>query len=708
VVVHAGVPDNAGMARRPAKLAHEPPSRPFPLGAVADSGGVNFSVYSHHAQALELLLYDAADAAEPARAIALNPHLDRTGDYWHVRVAGLAAGQLYAWRARGPFEPARGLRFDGDKVLLDPYGRAVAVPAGYRRTAAELPGANHAQACKSVVVDSASYDWEGDHPLRRPFAQTVIYELHVRGFTQHASSGVAAARRGTYAGLVDKIPYLVDLGITAVELLPVFQFDPQDAPAGLTNYWGYAPTSFFAPHAGYAAARGPLAVLDEFRDLVKALHRAGLEVILDVVYNHTAEDNETGPTFGLRGLDDAVYYLHDAAGRYADYSGTGNTLNANHAVVRRLIVDSLHYWVQEMHVDGFRFDLAAILSRDESGTPLANPPVLWDIETDPRLAGTKLIAEAWDAGGLYQVGGFVGHRWKEWNGRFRDDVRSFVRGEPGVVQALADRLLGSPDLYALRPREPAQSINFITSHDGFTLEDLVSYDGKHNQANREGNRDGSDDNRSWNCGAEGPTDDAEVLALRSRQVRNLLAITVLSLGTPMLLMGDEMGRSQQGNNNAYCQDNETSWLDWRLLERNAGLHRFVRGLIRVRFVRESVRTDHHLTLAELMAHARVQLHGVRLDAPDTGAESHSLAITACSLSGDLLMHFALNAWWHPLDFELPALPDWARGGWRRVIDTSRPAPADLREPGAADAVAGTSHRVGPRSVVTLFAFRAAG
>jgi isoamylase len=691
------------MARRIAKQAHEPPSRPFPLGAVADVGGVSFSVYSRHAEVLELLLYDHADDPEPARVFTLDKHTDRTGDYWHVRVPGLAPGQIYAWRARGPTDPAHGRRFDADKVLLDPYGRAVAVPAGYRRAAAALPGANHAQAFKSVVADTGRYDWEGDRPLRRPFTQTVIYELHVRGFTQHPSSGVPAGRRGTYLGLVDKIAYLVDLGVTAVELLPIFQFDLQDAPPGLTNYWGYSPVSFFSPHAGYAAAQGPLAVLDEFRDMVKALHRAGIEVILDVVFNHTAEGNESGPTLGLRGLDDAVYYMHDATGRYANYSGTGNTLNSSHAVVRRLIVDSLHYWVQAMHVDGFRFDLASILSRDENGVPMVNPPVLWDIETDPRLAGTKLIAEAWDAGGLYQVGGFAGQRWKEWNGRFRDDVRSFVRGDTGLVKTLADRLLGSPDLYAARPREPAQSINFVTSHDGFTLEDLVSYNTKHNEANREANRDGSDDNRSWNCGVEGPTDDPAVLTLRSRQVRNLLAITVLSLGTPMLLMGDEMRRSQQGNNNAYCQDNEASWLDWRLLDRHAGLHRFVKGLIRLRFLRESVRTDHHLNLAELIAHARVQLHGVRLDAPDTGAESHSLAITASSLSGDLLMHFALNAWWEPLDFELPALPDWASSGWRRVIDTSQPAPADLCEPDAGKAVAGTHHRVEPRSVVVLFA-----
>ena len=695
------------MTRSASSRPAQPPSRPFPLGAVADATGVAFSVFSHHAQAVDLLLYDGVDDAEPARVIALDPQTDHTGDYWHVRVPGLAPGQLYAWRAHGPSEPSHGLRFDGNKVLLDPYGRAVAVPSSYRRAAAAQPGANHAHAFKSVVTDATRYDWEGDRPLRRPFAQTVIYELHVRGFTQHPSSGVPDERRGTYAGLVDKIPYLVELGITAVELLPVFQFDPQDAPPGLTNYWGYAPISFFAPHAGYASSPDPLAAMDEFRDMVKALHRAGIEVILDVVFNHTAEGNEGGPTLCLRGLDNAVYYLHDAAGGYLDYSGTGNTLNANHAVVRRLIIDSLHYWVQVMHVDGFRFDLASVMSRDESGAPMAIPPVLWDIETDPRLAGTKLIAEAWDAGGLYQVGSFAGRRWKEWNGRFRDDVRAFVRGDPGMVSALADRLIGSPDLYGARPREPAQSINFVTSHDGFTLEDLVSYNAPHNDANLEGGRDGCRDNRSWNCGVEGPTDDPQVLALRARQVRNLLAITVLSLGTPMLLMGDEMRRSQRGNNNAYCQDNETSWLDWRLLERHADLHRFVKGLIRLRFLRESVRSDLHLTLAELMAQAQVHLHGVRLGAPDTALDSHSLAITASGLAGDLLMHFALNAWWHPLDFDLPALPEWADDGWRRVIDTARDSPADLCEPDRAEPVSGATHRVQPRSAVVLFARRAA-
>jgi glycogen operon protein len=690
-------------SQRSHRHATPQPGRPYPLGARPEPDGVNFSVYSRHAHRAELLLYDDADAGEPARVIGLDGDRHRTWDYWHVFVPGLKPGQIYAWRMQGPFDPARGHRFDGDKLLLDPYGRAVALPRDYRREAARGLGRNDAWAAKSVVADDHAYDWEGDRPLRRPFSQTVIYEAHVRGFTNHPSSGLSPRLRGSYAGLIAKIPYLVDLGITAVELMPVFQFDVQDAPTGRLNYWGYAPLSFFAPHAAYASHRQPLAVLDEFRDMVKALHRAGLEVILDVVYNHTAEGDAQGPCLSLRGLDNATYYLLGPQGDYADYSGCGNTLNANQAVVRRLIFDSLRYWAQVMHVDGFRFDLAAILSRDEQGCPLVRPPVLWDIDSDPVLAGTKLIAEAWDAAGLYQVGNFAGDHWKEWNGRFRDDVRSFVRGDPGVVPALADRLIGSPALYGERPREPAQSINFITSHDGFTLHDLVAYNAKHNDANGEGNRDGHDDNRSWNCGAEGPSDDPEVLALRTRQAKNLLAINLLALGTPMLLMGDELLRSQQGNNNAYCQDNETSWLDWTLLKRHAEIHRFVRGLIRIRNLRESVRIDHHLTLEELIARVKVSLHGVQLGAPDLATDSHSLAITASSLSGDLLMHFALNAYWEPLDFELPALPPWANSGWRRIIDSHRPSPQDLVDFPDADPVTGATHRVEARSVVVLFA-----
>ena len=410
------------------------------------------------------------------------------------------------------------MRFDPTKILLDPYGRGVVVPRNYSRdAAARLGGDNAANAMKSVVVDPHAYDWEGDTPLCHPSSRTIIYEMHVRGFTRHPSSGVSGRTRGTYAGLIEKIPYLQQLGISAVELLPVFQFDAQDAPSGRVNYWGYAPVSFFAPHQGYSSRRDPLGPVNEFRDMVKALHRAGIEVILDVVFNHTAEGDHRGPTLSFRGLENSTYYiLEQDRSRYTNYSGTGNTFNANHPIVRRMIVDSLRYWVQEMHVDGFRFDLASILDRDESGNLMPSPPVLWDIESDPVLASTKLIAEAWDAAGLYQVGSFIGDSWREWNGRFRDDVRSFFRGDERSVAALADRLVGSPQIYGHKEREAEQSVNFVTCHDGFTLNDLVSFSQKHNEANGEDNRDGANDNRSWNWGVEGPTDDLAVERLRNR------------------------------------------------------------------------------------------------------------------------------------------------------------------------------------------------
>ncbi len=681
--------------------------RPSPLGSVVAPDGVNFSVFSKSAAAVQLALYDHVDDPEPSELITLDPRRHRAYHYWHAFVSGLGPGQLYALRAQGPFDPPRGLHFDPTKTLLDPYGRAVAVPSEYRRAAAARPGPNDPFAFKSVVADVTSYDWEGDQPLRRPFAQTVIYEMHVKGFTAHSNSGLDPAQRGTYAGVVEKIPYLQSLGITAVELMPVFQFDPQDAPPGLTNYWGYAPVSFFAPHCGYGSVDDPLGVLDEFRDMVKALHRAGIEVILDVVYNHTAEAGADGPTISFRGLENSVYYILENGVGYANYSGTGNTLNANQPIVRRMILDSLHYWVEEMHVDGFRFDLASILSRDETGHPLPNPPILWDIESDPVLAGTKLIAEAWDAAGLYQVGTFVGDSWKEWNGRFRDDIRSFVRGDPGKVEALADRLVGSPDLYSAAPREPERSINFVTSHDGFTLNDLVTYDHKHNEANLESNRDGMDHNLSWNCGVEGPTEDPAIAALRDRQIRNFLAITILSLGAPMLLMGDEVRRTQGGNNNAYCQDNEVSWFDWDAVEPHADLIRFVRLLIEIRFLRESVQTEHHLTLAELVERAHVRIHGVAPGKPDLAFHSRSLALSASNLSGDPLMYFALNAYWEPLQFQLPEVPVWATSGWRRVLDTSLPPPQDIVPPSEALPITASTYEVGPRSIVVMFATRTA-
>ncbi len=676
--------------------------RSFPLGATLSAEGANFSVYSKHATGIDLLLFDSVDDDRAKRVISIDPATNRTYHYWHVFVSGVKAGQIYAYRVRGAFDPASGMRFDPAKVLVDPYGRGAVVPKNYSRDAARGKGDNAAAAIKSVVTNPHAYDWGGDAPPKRPSSQTIIYEMHVRGFTCHPGSGVTEKSRGTFAGLIEKIPYLKELGITAVELMPVFLFDSQDAPPSRVNYWGYAPVSFFAPHPAYSSRQDPLGPLDEFRDTVKALHREGIEIILDVVFNHTAEGDHDGPTLSFRGFDNPTYYiLEQDRSRYANYSGTGNTLNANHPIVRRMVLDSLRYWVKEMHVDGFRFDLAAILERDESGQLMPNPPVLWDIESDPELAGTKLIAEAWDAAGLYKVGSFIGDSWREWNGRFRDDVRSFFRGEKNSVQHFTDRLLGSPGIYGHEEREAEQSVNFVTCHDGFTLNDLVSYDRKRNEANGENNRDGANDNRSWNCGVEGPTDDPGVEKLRNRQVKNFLTITMLSVGMPMLLMGDEVRRTQLGNNNAYCQDNETSWFDWTLLPKHADILRFVTLLNARRVLRDAEPERHRVSLNQLLRGVNLAWHGVKLNQPDWSECSHSIAFTVEIREEELLFHVILNAYWEPLDFELPRLGRAGENPWRRWIDTALDSPHDILELERAASVSGCAYRTESRSVVIL-------
>ena len=677
--------------------------RSSPLGATVHPGGVNFSIFSRNASGVMLLLFNREDDLQPDCMITIDPATNRTDHYWHVFVPEVRPGQLYGYRVDGPFDPASGMRFDPSKVLLDPYGRGVVVPKKYNRDAAHLEGDNASTAMKSVVVDPHSYDWEGDAPLRRPASGTIIYEMHVAGFTRHPNSGVSEEKRGTYAGLIEKIPYLKQLGITAVELLPIFQFDALDAPLGRVNYWGYAPISYFAPHQGYSSRRDPAGPVDEFRDMVKALHRAGIEVILDVVFNHTAEGDHRGPTLSFRGLENIAYYiLEPDRSRYANYSGTGNTLNTNHPVVRRMILDGLRYWVEKMHVDGFRFDLASILNRDESGNLMPSPPVLWDIDSDPVLAGAKLIAEAWDAAGLYQVGSFIGDSWREWNGRFRDDIRSFFRGDNGSVGSLADRLLGSPQIYGHKKREAEESVNFVTCHDGFTLNDLVSYNQKHNEANGEGNRDGSDDDRSWNSGAEGPTDDLAIEKLRNRQVKNFLAVTLLSLGLPMISMGDEVQRTLLGNNNAYCQDNETSWFDWTLVTKHSDVHRFVAMLNSRRPFRDLEPAQQFLNLNEILRESNKAWHGVKLEQPDWSNASHSLAISAEAPNKKLFFYVILNAYWEPLEFELPRAGNDAADSWRRWVDTTFESPHDIVEWGAAPTVPGNNYRAGPRSVVVLF------
>lgn len=672
----------------------------YPLGASLYNGGVNFSVFSKNAVAIALLLFDHPDDAQPARVIQLDPVRNRTFYYWHLFVPDIGAGQLYAYRADGPFEPQKGHRFDAKKVLVDPYARAV-VDHNYSRDAAKVEGDNLATAIKSVVVDSRAYDWEGDEPLRRPYANSVIYEMHVGGFTRHPSSGVAPDKRGTFAAVIEKIPYLLDLGITAVELLPVQHFDVEDAPPSLENYWGYNSIAFFAPHRGYSARKDPLGPVDEFRDMVKALHRAGIEVILDVVFNHTTEGDETGPTLSFRGLENTAYYILESPDKalYANYSGCGNTLKCNHSIVRRLILDCLRYWVQEMHVDGFRFDLAAILSRDEQGRPLENPPILWEIESDPVLAGTKIIAEAWDAAGLYQVGSFVGHRWAELNGPFRDDVRCFVKSDAGMTPQLAARITGSPDLYPEPDRQAQRSINFITCHDGFTLYDLVSYNHKHNAANLENNRDGHNHNQSWNCGAEGPTDDPQINALRRQQMKNLLTILFISQGTPMLLMGDEVGRTQQGNNNVYCQNNDLSWLNWDLLEQNRDLLRFVRGLIQFNHSHHVFQQRSFWTEADPTHPPRLTWHGTRLQEPDWQHESRTLAFSLDDQVSGEQLYIMLNGYWEPLIFDLRPLANDKQ--WHRVIDTALPTPDDYCEPNAAPVVEEETYTVAARSSVVL-------
>jgi glycogen operon protein len=526
--------------------------------------------------------------------------------------------------------------------------------------------------------------------------------MHVGGLTRHPSSGVVDAHRGTYLGVIDKIPYLRDLGVTALELLPVYQFDATDAPPGLVNYWGYDPISFFAPHLAYGTNKNdPLGCLDEFRTMVKALHRAGIEVILDVVYNHTAEGDEHGPTLCFRGLENNFYYIlgRDKA-TYANFTGVGNTLKANHSVVKRLILDSLRYWVSEMHVDGFRFDLASIFSRSESGQPVLNAPIVWEIDSDPVLAGTKLIAEAWDSGGLYQVGSFGQDKWKEWNGVYRDDVRSFLKGDADTAWKVHQRIIGSPDIYKTG-RPTGESINFITCHDGFTLNDLVSYNSKHNENNRNENRDGTDSNVSWNCGAEGPSTNLDVERLRVQQIKNFFVLNLLSVGTPMLLMGDEVRRTQLGNNNAYCLDSDVSWFDWSLCKSNAGILRFVKQMIRIRLHFDQGTEGNPIALEDYLRNAHIEWHGITLGQPDWGRDSHSVAVTLHNHALSQVRYIAINASWKLLDFELPPMDDKKSSGWLRMVDTSLSSPFDVAEVGSGIRVDGYRYQVNPRSIIML-------
>ncbi len=684
------------MSKTPAFSA----GKSHPLGATVYPDGVNFSLFSKNAIEVDLLLFEAEDHREPSHVIRLKKKTNRTFYYWHCFVEGIGHGQLYGYRVHGPHDPANGYLFDANKVLLDPYTRAV-VSDTYKRDDARSPGDNCATAMKSVVIDPTLYDWEGDRPLYTPYSHSILYELHVGGFTKDPSSQVEGGLRGTYRGLIEKIPYLQKLGITTVELLPVQQFDPQDSPSDLPNYWGYAPIALFAPHNGYSTDHDPAHVVDEFRDMVKALHLAGIEVILDVVFNHTAEGGADGPTLSFRGLENRAYYmLEDDSHTYKNYSGTGNTLSGNHSIVRRMIRDCLRHWVAEMHIDGFRFDLASVLTRDENGHPMQSPPLLWEIESDPVLAPTKIIAEPWDLD-QYQVGSFIGDKWAEWNGKYRDDVRRFLKGDEGMVRAFANRLMASPDIFQYPDRNPNRSINFVTCHDGFTLLDLVSYNEKHNEANREDNRDGNNANYSWNCGEEGPTEDPAIQKLRMQQAKNFLAILFASQGTPMLSMGDEVLRSQMGNNNAYCQDNELSWMNWDFSDRQKEMFHFVREIIGLNLSSRFFQERTFWNCYDPEHSSVITFHGTRLGQPDFSHHSHSLAYNLKNPNYGTELHVIVNAFWEPLQFELPPLPPNMIPQWLRIIDTAQPHPEDIREPALAPQVPDFTYTAEPRSVVIL-------
>ena len=662
------------------KTTRKPPqphlqfSYPLPYGAILRDGGVQFVVYSKSATAMRVLLYQRVTDREPNRLVECNPDTDRWGDVWSVFVPGLKPGQLYHYQAEGPFDPAQGQRFSPQARLIDPYARALAgrfLPAD--------DGVVRPPKC--VVVDDA-FDWKGDRHLKRPLAETIIYETHVRGFTRSPSSDTDEP--GTYTGIIEKIPYLKSLGVTAIELMPVNEFpieEPDGSKPRRAYYWGYDPMAFFSPHRGYMSGNKPGDQVRQFKEMVRELHAAGIEIILDVVFNHTAEGNETGPTFCFKGLENKVYYMLNENGTYKNFSGCGNTVNGNHPVMREMIFHCLRHWVHNYHVDGFRFDLASILSRNRYGEIVPNPPLVELIAEDPMLADTKIIAEAWDAAGAYQVGSFANQRWAEWNGHYRDNVRRFWRGDHGITGQMATRLSGSSDLYEPSGRRPYHSINFITSHDGYPLNDLVSYERKHNLANLEDNRDGDNTNNSCNYGVEGPTRRKSIVTVRHRQAKNFMASLLLSQGVPMILAGDEVLRTQRGNNNAYCQDNQISWFDWKLVERNAEMLRFVQALIAFRRRQPNVRRGSFLTGKAAMKNQLPDVSWYGPDGRPIDWSANGPSLTSLFGTDGLdnpaarAVMIMLHAGGHPRAFTMPAVATDQK--WRLFIDTAAEPPGDI-------------------------------
>lgn len=683
-----------------------------PFGSTPTEEGTNFSLFSANATGVQLLLFEKPNDPDPICVIDLDPDRNRSFNIWHVFVANVLPGMGYAYRVNGPHEPWNGHRFDPEKVLVDPYSHGNTLDR-WNRGSACIPGDNLHTSIRSVVVDLKDYDWEGDERLNRDMADSIIYEVHVGGFTKDPSSGVK--HPGTYVGLIEKIPYLKSLGVTAVEILPCCSFDHTDVfkehdGRKLVNYWGYSTMGYFAPHQGFCVSAETGSHIREFRDMVKALHKAGIEVIMDVVFNHTDEGNHQGPTFSFKGIDNSTYYYltgpNGSKEFYYDYTGCGNTFNCNHPVGEKLILDSLKFWVEEMHVDGFRFDEGSVLSRGEDGSPMEHPPVIWAIELDDILGRSKVIAEAWDAAGLYQIGYFPGARWAEWNGKYRDCIRRFIKGDPGIISEVAARISGSADLYQGRHEQPINSINFVTAHDGFTLYDLTAYNEKHNWANGENNNDGISDNLSWNCGVEGKTDDQWINDLRKKQVKNFAAIHLLSMGVPMIVGGDEYMRTQSGNNNTYCHDNEINWYNWNQIDSQESqeMIRFWSMMIdkRIRYINHfrgkffSGRKNKH-GLSE------VNWHGTVINQPNWGdGQSRCLAVTFGDTAedGDEManVHCMFNMYWDAVEFQIPTLEGLS---WYRSVDTGQPSPNDISAPEDMVRIDSPTYLVGGRSVVVL-------
>ncbi|MBN1501090.1 MAG: glycogen debranching protein GlgX [Spirochaetes bacterium] len=707
------------------------PGYPWPLGATLDTNGCQFAIFSRHADRITLILFESTDPYCSFREIEFDSEMNKTGDIWHIWIEGVKEGQLYGYRVDGPYTPEHGHRFNRNKLLLDPYARAVtgnfdwnlADARGFDTIRGQITDTSFSTkdsapgAPKCIVIDH-SFDWF-DRPVKRPLKDSVIYEMHVKGFTMHQSSGIE--NKGTYKGIVEKIPYLKELGITAIELLPIQEFDSREnlnknpfTGEQLSNYWGYSTMSFFAPKSMYSASGRSGEQYYEFKEMIRDLHSAGIEVILDVVFNHTAEGDHTGPTMCFRGIDNKVYYILEEDRRfYKNYSGCGNTFNCNNPLVRDFIIDCLKYWVVEMHIDGFRFDLASILGRDENGNILSNPPLIERIEADPILQNTKIIAEAWDAAGAYQVGGFPG-RWAEWNGKFRDDVRRFWNSDDNMSGTFATRITGSSDIYSGSNRSPLHSINFITCHDGFTMNDLTMYNTKHNEANGEGNRDGENHNHSCNFGIEGDEPTDFLRRSREKQIKNYLTTLFMSQGVPMLLSGDEIRKTQKGNNNAYCQDNEISWNNWELIEKNKSVFSFTKKLISFRKKHPILSQSKFLTgeKVNFNSYPDISWHGIKPDRPDWEPRSK---LVACLLNGaatirdtgfcDNDIYMAFNSSYYNLKLEIPA--PVTGNYWCVFIDTSKNSPDDIYNEDEYEALAGSTYLLKRQSTLVLISRKTA-